>query len=265
MADAIQTAIDNLEIKVYPVSVPSGCSYTYSKNAATNHYKTATITAPIQNGAGEYFSYWTDENGNVVSTYLNYTFYSCTPRTFKAVYGKTLTDNDYIASEVLGVRDNLDGTYSILVEHSASAKVSILGHGVLFTYDNGKVENLVPGLNADGVFNPVAASTASTRTGLFEVKITVPDGAGNIYLKPYVMNTSGVAVYGDNASFAVTGKSSSTASVDSVSITEYAIDETAEEPTVDEPVMPDYQLNIWERIAVFFMSIWKFIMSFLPF
>lgn len=50
------------------------------------------------------------------------------------------------------------------------------------------------------------------------------------------------------------------------------IDQTVDEDTTDEQIeepyepspMPDYQLNIFEKIIVFIMVVWKYFFSFMP-
>ena len=44
----------------------------------------------------------------------------------------------------------------------------------------------------------------------------------------------------------------------------FALTVAAEDGGFSVP-MPDYDLNIFEQIAAFFMGIWKYLMSFLPF
>lgn len=259
MARAIEEAINNLEVKTYPV-VAEGGSYEYNTTSLVKFYKTATITAPATNNSGAKFAYWLDtETGKVASTYRNYTFMSVAPRSFRAVYGATPTNNDLFSSKVVAVRDNLDGTVSILVEHSASSKVKINAHGVLFTFDGGKSSGLVYGAADTAIYNPLANSTATTRTGLFEVKVAVPNGVSTIYVRPVVVdNNTGEAIYGtDPVSFSVAGVSAGVNSLMSITVSEFA---TGEE---EAPTPEQVPTSVFDIVMSFIAKVVNFIKTIL--
>jgi uncharacterized protein (DUF1778 family) len=216
MTQNILNALSGLKLVNYTVTLPSNANVTYTDNPLTMSYKIATVSAPSSDENGKRFSYWverTDSGDKIVSTYRNYSFYVCKNVKLVAIYGVDYTPA-VIASRLMNIRDNGDGTSSILVEHSVSKSVDILSHGVLFTSDSTVAPNMTVDNENTKLYNAVATKTATTRTGLLEVKIKNADAV--VYARPYIIDSSGTVHYGDVAQYDMTGMS--TASVNSGSL-----------------------------------------------
>lgn len=82
--------------------------------------------------AGSDFLYWTDEYGNIVSTYKNYSFVAVKNTVLTAVYGASGTDNKaYIKTNLAELGD--DGSLTFWSERCVNyGKYDILSHGIIF-------------------------------------------------------------------------------------------------------------------------------------
>lgn len=82
--------------------------------------------------AGNDFLYWTDEYGNIVSTYKNYSFVAVKNTVLTAVYGSDGTSNKaYIKTNYAELGD--DGSLTFWSERCVNhTKYDILSHGIIF-------------------------------------------------------------------------------------------------------------------------------------
>jgi hypothetical protein len=261
MTQNIINAVSALKVIEYTVTV-NGTDSTVSYSPSTSSsipYKKATVTTPSVKD-GKNFSYWvdvTDGSEKIVSTYRNYTFYVCKNVTLSPVYGVDYTPA-IIASRVLNVRDNGNGTAAILVEHSVSKSIDIIAHGVLFTSDSTAAGNLVVGSDNEKIFDAAAATTAATRTGLLE--ITIKNGGGMIYARPYIIEKNGTVHYGDVSQYDTSSMSTASMASRTISTDEFAVDTnngTDSESNGTSNINPNAIMSIVNSI----LSIIKFILS----
>ena len=182
----------------------------------SKNYYLASIQAPLKiNSDGQmlYFVYWKDaETGEKVSTYTTYKFFQTGTNTFTPVYVTqqeyySVRDEATIASRIVDCRENKNGSYSILAEHSvASSLKSINGHGVIYTTDSAYIDSLT--LDNDNVEKKTAALSSRALTGLLEVTVN-PDSASTIWARSYVIDSGGAVHYGQVKSFDISAQTAS--------------------------------------------------------
>ena len=212
MAQDILNAIAGLQYIEFEVTSTDVVHIEYSTRQ-NSPYKVACVNAPKTDELGRNFSYWVDvTNGTpeIVSSYTTYYFFICRNIRIEPVYGADYTTAE-IATRVMNVRDNNDGTSSLLVEHSVSKSHSINMHGVLFTTDPASASDLTVGNSNTKVYDTPSASTATTRSGLFEVVFN--NYGTKVYARPYIIDRdTGEAFYGKTVEYSINDASMSSAS-----------------------------------------------------
>ncbi len=215
MADNIEIAVDGLQVKRYNISVSGdGCTVSQTLPAGS-HYYLATIRAPKTNSAGDYFTYWQDNEGNIVGTYRNYAFYAVKDASFTPVFTprasyESARQDAVVASRALDAKTNPDGTIVIFGEHSVSStEESINGHGVIAT-TNSSVANasgMVRGSSNDDIHDFMASSSSANLTGLVEAQAKLT--GSTVWVRTYVIDKNGEEKYGDIKSFSISVSSDS--------------------------------------------------------
>jgi len=228
--------------------IVNGCKYSsvYNNEKSVN-YPIVTIQAPLKitsNGQTLYFVYWKDaETGENVGTYTTYKYFQTKSCTFTPVYATqqdyyTQRDTATIASRVVDCRENDDGSYSLLAEHSvASSCKSITGHGVIYTTDSANAGSLT--IDNDNVQKKMASTSANALTGLLEVNVDL-QGASAVWARTYVIDANGDVHYGTARQFDVTAGTASAGEVVTLGARSYDLTDLnsdAETPTIgeDEP------------------------------
>ena len=254
MAAAINAAIDGLVPIKYNVAVPDGSKVSQQRDASlTRLYWIAIVETPAKQN-GEEFSYWAKEDGTAVSTYRRYAFFVTEDTSLHPVYGADREDEHFpnYVCRVVGIRNNLDGTYSILVDHSVTSAASIMGHGVMITSDSsiGTVEQQML-ISNQNLQKYAARMSATTRTGLLEIPVVLE--GDTFYARAYIMDAEGEYHYGDiqtfNISEAITGDS--TGEIIMTDIYETSLVQPDDEAPVeveepDEPEAPS--VSGWDTI-----------------
>ncbi|MBQ7596191.1 MAG: hypothetical protein IJU45_05970 [Clostridia bacterium] len=244
MAADISAAVEGLAIKRYNISVSGeNCSVSQSLPADSNYYL-ATIRAPKTNSAGDYFTYWLDNEGNIVGTYRNYSFYAVKDASFTPVFSPRADYEEarkvaVIASRALESKTNRDGTVLLYGEHSVSStEESINGHGLLATTDSSLATdaNLVIGSSNENVHNFMARSSSANLTGLVEVQAALT--GSTVWARTYVVDKNGEVKYGDIESFAISVDSHS-ADEDVIIVDSESLDLTAQNEGGDSPAVVD--------------------------
>ena len=237
--------------EIHSVSVNKGnlVSKTLIPSKSTK-YEVATVEILEEDGIdenGNWFVYWVDNYGNIVSTYSTYSFFVVEDRTLTACYVSpdsywSVREKAIKVSEIVRTSDNEDGTVTLYAEHSASAAAvgnTILQHGIVWTTDSalGNAGSLT--VNNTNVKKAAAVDTDTALTGL--LRTTIKIGAGNtIYAIPYIIDAAGNATYGDmvtvKASDSISTLSVSGGTLETMLAQEEEIIPTAEDtPTVEEP------------------------------
>ncbi|MBQ7596478.1 MAG: hypothetical protein IJU45_07430, partial [Clostridia bacterium] len=207
-AQADKEAIDtqSSEPVQYTVTVPEGCTVSQTDVAGVE-YKLGTIIAPETNAAGDKFVYWTDNYGNIVSTYRTYHFYVGCDADYTPVYAsdadyETMRADALITSRVINVTYGADGLI-FLGEHSVSKSADLNGHGILITTsaDAATAQTLVTGSDSDDVYDFQAQTTKNSKTGMLQVTAALV--ADTVWARTYVVDGNGDVHYGQIQSYNV--------------------------------------------------------------
>lgn len=243
LVERLNEALANLELKSYQITVPDGCTATQTEVDGVN-YKLATITAPQQNANGEYFVYWTDDSGNIVSTYRTYSFYVGSSTSYTPVYASAQNYDSakaaaLITSRVIDVKNNGDGNLVFLAEHSVSSTKELNGHGMIITSNESFADEelLVRGSENEDIKDFMAQKTKNSKTGMLQVSANV---SGNtIWARTYVIDKeTGDTLYGRIQSYNV---NSGTLSSDNevIVLDSYDIDSTEYNTQSEEAPVQD--------------------------
>ena len=243
----------------------------------TTEFLVATITyqnAAKPNKDGKYFVYWKDaDTGEIISAYTTYSFFVTRNYNIVPVFA---TQQEYYAkraeatvvARMTGIKDNENGSYSLLAEHSVSSSAGpINNHGILYTYDASLKDSLdMENVDTDGISRATASSTSTTLTGLFNVKLG-KDEHSAIYARPYICfvdNEGKISYkYGEVKEYSLADISTQAAESDVLSTDSYDLsDISAEEPvTPTEPT----EKNPLEKVADFFAKLVEIIKTILSF
>ena len=254
--------------------IVKGCKYSsvYNNEKSVN-YPIVTIQAPLKitsNGQTLYFVYWLDADTNeIVGTYTTYKYFQ-TKKTvrFTPIY---TTQQDYynkrntatIASRVVDCRENDDGSYSLLAEHSvATSCKSITGHGVIYTTDSANAGSLT--IDNDNVQKKMASASQNALTGLIEVKVDI-QGASNVWARTYVIDANGDVHYGTTRQFEVSAGTLSGDEIITLSSASYDLTDLnsdAEAPAVEDEPTEKTPLEILKTIFLKLIEIINAIISY---
>ena len=243
----------------------------------TTEFLVATITyqnAAKPNKDGKYFVYWKDtDTGEIISAYTTYSFFVTRNYNIVPVFA---TQQEYytkraeatVVARMTGIKDNENGSYSLLAEHSVSSSAGpINNHGILYTYDASLKDSLdMDNVDTNGISRATASSTSTTLTGLFNVKLS-KDKHSAIYARPYICfvdNEGKISYkYGEVKEYSLADISTQAAESDVLSTDSYDLsDISAEEPvTPTEPT----EKNPLEKIADFFAKLVEIIKTILSF
>ena len=243
----------------------------------TTEFLVATITyqnAAKPNKDGKYFVYWKDaDTGEIISAYTTYSFFVTRNYNIVPVFA---TQQEYytkraeatVVARMTGIKDNENGSYSLLAEHSVSSSAGpINNHGILYTYDASLKDSLdMDNVDTDGISRATANSTSTTLTGLFNVKLS-KDKHSAIYARPYIcfVDNAGKITYkyGEVKEYSLADISTQAAESDVLSTDSYDLsDISAEEPVA--PTEPT-EKNPLEKIADFFARLVEIIKTILSF
>lgn len=228
-------------------------------------YCIATVKIKEDNGIdanGNWFVYWVDENGNIISTYSTYSFFVVRDITLTPVYVSRDTYADerakgIITTDIIRTDINKDGTATIFTERSVSKAAvgdAITQHGVVWTTDVAQADNLVIG---DEVNTYAAKVTATDLTGMFRATVDA-DGADTVYARSYVIGTDGKITYGKTKTIDVTGlatQSVASSSLETMIIQADEVIPNAEEKTETAPSFMTVLMNIIQMIFSLFKSV----------
>lgn len=206
-----------------------------------------TVQAPMTDSDGNYFVYWADADGNIVSCYRTYAFYIVENETLTPVYVSpseyaAVRETALYACRIVDVSED-DGEVKISAEHAVSSSKTINGHGILATFDSayGTDSGLIILEDSDAdIYNLQAARTQAARTGLLTKSAGEATGV-TLYARAYVIDgATGEVHYGPVQSYAVTA---STGSADDKAIvvdgeadlTDLNAELNADEEPVEEP------------------------------
>ena len=243
----------------------------------TTEFLVATITyqnAAKPNKDGKYFVYWKDaDTGEIISAYTTYSFFVTRNYNIVPVFA---TQQEYytkraeatVVARMTGIKDNENGSYSLLAEHSVSSSAGpINNHGILYTYDASLKDSLdMDNIDTDGISRATANSTSTTLTGLFNVKLS-KDKHSAIYARPYIcfVDNAGKITYkyGEVKEYSLADISTQAAESDVLSTDSYDLSDIS----VEEPVAPTEptEKNPLEKIADFFAKLVEIIKTILSF
>ena len=264
--------VANYSVKVNGTEVPLTL-----RPEMTTEFLVATVTyqnAAKPNKDGEYFVYWKDaDTGEIISAYTTYSFFVTRNYNIVPVFA---TQQEYYekraeataVARMTGIKDNENGTYSLLAEHSVSSSAGpINNHGILYTYDASLKDSLdMDNIDTDGISRATAQSTSTTLTGLFNVRLS-KDEHSAIYARPYIcfVDNDGKITYkyGEVKEYSLADIGTQSAESDVLSTSSYDLsDISAEEPiTPTEPT----EKNPLEKIADLFARLVEIIKTILSF
>lgn len=214
-------------------------------------YEIATVTIKEEDGIrdGSWFVYWTDKEGNIVSTYSTYSFYVVRDIELTPVY---VSPNEYDAERAKGVlvnnivraETNNNGTVTIFTEHSASQAAvgnAIGQHGIIYTTDLDSVSDLKIGSSTELVKTISATKTNTSLTGLFRTTVN-PNGADKIYAVTFITDAKGNTTYGKMKEIEVAILSANSFALGSLETALVQAEEVlpAEAPAEEEPAAPSF-------------------------
>ncbi len=195
-------------VEIYDIKVTNGATVKQAINPAkSTRYQIATVKIKEANGInanGDWFVYWVDEDGKIVSTYSTYNFFAVEDRTLTPVYvSKDVYQAErakgILVTDIVRADSNEDGTVTLFAERSASKAAvgnSIKQHGVIYTTDAAQKDSLTINNNSDEVCKVASTKTATDLTGLFRTTIR-PDEGDTVYAVSYLIDANNEAHYGE--------------------------------------------------------------------
>ncbi len=190
------TGIDTYDITI------NGVTATYTQ------YSTVKATADSTSD-GKQFSYWTDENGKIVSYYRSFSFRAHADTTLTAVYGAQTSDDAVMAS-IRITKAEWNSQYkwiTFYAERSIYSSYTVIQHGIMFT-DNievaGDADKFV--LSGEDVY--VGTAEGKTRSGVYTLSVGGLsdenqwfDNGNSLYARGYIIvadaNGNSTTVYSD--------------------------------------------------------------------
>lgn len=247
----------------YTVTVPNDCTVTYKKADNSAPYCLATITAPKKSSSGDFFTYWIDCNGEIVSTYRTYTFYNVREEQFTPVYTnpsvyQTERQKALFAGRMIDVKKDADDSITVIAEHSVSTTEDLRGHGIIMTGnpEYSTEEYLNAFAESDDIYKFNAVKSANSLTGILEIKAKIP--CDTIWSRPYIIDGSGEYHYGKIKRFDISNSSSD--SVDEIIMTDIVTYNSVQKTGQDDMMTndnPDKNEIITDIISMILNAILK--------
>ena len=155
-----------------------------STSGTFNYNKTATATA-----SGSNFSYWTDEEGRIVSVLPTYKYQVIKNSVFTAVYGAEEAVDKTINITLVKVAD---GKVSFSAERSVADGKTVLSSGVVFAYDTEKVPTVSD-------YDLKGTAKDNSNAGVYTAAVkeaTIANNGGEIVAVPYLEVAGEGFIYG---------------------------------------------------------------------
>lgn len=258
--------------EIYEINVGNGATVTKSLqlNRSTK-YEVATVKIAESDGIkdGNWFVYWVDGDGNIVSTYSTYSFYVVEDRTLTPVY---VSPDSYEeerakaikATDVVKTTDNGDGTVTLFAEHSVG-EGSVLMHGIIYTTDASQKDNLVFGNSSASVKKLSATKSNNQLSGIYRTTVKV-DAGNTVYARAYIIDGNGDRTYGEVREIAVSSFETSSINELMLESVEASLEQVesvnpaeADAPIVEEPVVSSnfviMIMNIINAVVAFVKNI----------